>query len=411
MIRNRFPEATLLSALILATAVTTAIAQTASGGEDRVTIGVMTDMSGVLSDLSGQGSLTAVKMAVEDSGGKVLGKPIVVVDVDHQNKADIAASKANEWFDVQKVDMITDLTNSSVALAVISIADRKNRIAIVNGAGATRITNDSCTRHSIHYAWDTYAMANGTAKALLNRGGDSWYFLTADYAFGHQIERDVSRVVKENGGKVLGGARHPFNASDFSSFMLQAQASGAKIIGLANGGTDTINSIKSAREFKLLEGGRQSLAGLAVFITDIHGAGLKAAEGLLMTEAFYWDANDETRKWSRRFFEQMKKMPTAIQAANYSSTMHYLRAVRDVGSTDADKVMARMKATPINDFFARNGRIREDGRMVHDMYLMQVKTPAESRYPWDYYKTLATIPGDQAFQPLSESTCSFVKKP
>jgi len=371
----------------------------------------MTDMSGVLSDLSGQGSLTAVKMAVEDSGGKVLGKPIVVLDVDHQNKADIAASKANEWFDVQKVDMITDLTNSSVALAVINIADRKNRIAIVNGAGSTRITNDSCTRHSIHYAWDTYAMANGTAKALLKRGGDSWYFLTADYAFGHQIERDVSRVVKEAGGKVLGSARHPFNASDFSSFMLQAQASGAKIIGLANGGTDTINSIKSAREFKLLEGGRQSLAGLAVFITDIHGAGLKAAEGLLMTEAFYWDANDETRKWSRRFFEQMKKMPTAIQAANYSSTMHYLRAVREAGSTDADKVMARMKAAPINDFFASNGRIREDGRMVHDMYLMQVKSPAESRYPWDYYKTLAAIPGDQAFQPLSESTCSLVKKP
>lgn len=411
MIRTRLARATLLSALTLGTAVSPAIAQTPTGGEDRVTIGVMTDMSGVLSDLSGQGSLTAVKMAVEDSGGKVLGKSIVVLDVDHQNKADIAASKANEWFDVQKVDMITDLTNSSVALAVINIADRKNRIAIVNGAGSTRITNDSCTRHSIHYAWDTYAMANGTAKALLKRGGESWYFLTADYAFGHQIERDVSRVVKEAGGKVLGSARHPFNASDFSSFMLQAQASGAKIIGLANGGTDTINSIKSAREFKLLEGGRQSLAGLAVFITDIHGAGLKAAEGLLMTEAFYWDANDETRKWSRRFFEQMKKMPTAIQAANYSSTMHYLRAVREAGSTDADKVMARMKAAPINDFFARNGRIREDGRMVHDMYLMQVKSPAESRYPWDYYKTLAAIPGDQAFQPLSESTCPFVKKP
>ncbi len=382
----------------------------AQAPDDGVTIGVMTDMSGVLSDLSGGGSLTAVRMAVEDFGGTALGKPITVLDVDHQNKADIAANKANEWFDVQKVDMITDLTNSSVALAVMSVAERKKRIAIINGAGATRITNESCTPYSIHYAWDTYAMANGTAKALLKRGGDTWFFLTADYAFGHQIERDVSQVVKEDGGKVLGSTRHPFNASDFSSFMLQAQASGAKIIGLANGGTDTINSIKSAREFKLLEGGRQSLAGLAVFITDIHGAGLADSQGLLMTEAFYWDANEETRQWSKRFFERMKKMPTAIQAANYSSTLHYLRAVQAAGSTDADKVMAQMRQTPINDFFAKNGRIRADGRMVHDMYLMQVKAPAESKYPWDYYKMVATIPGDQAFMPLAKSTCALVKK-
>jgi len=382
----------------------------AQAPDDGVTIGVMTDMSGVLSDLSGGGSLTAVRMAVEDFGGTALGKPITVLDVDHQNKADIAANKANEWFDVQKVDMITDLTNSSVALAVMSVAERKKRIAIINGAGATRITNESCTPYSIHYAWDTYAMANGTAKALLKRGGDTWFFLTADYAFGHQIERDVSQVVKEDGGKVMGSTRHPFNASDFSSFMLQAQASGAKIIGLANGGTDTINSIKSAREFKLLEGGRQSLAGLAVFITDIHGAGLADSQGLLMTEAFYWDANDETRQWSKRFFERMKKMPTAIQAANYSSTLHYLRAVQAAGSTDADKVMAQMKQTPVNDFFAKNGRIRADGRMVHDMYLMQVKAPAESKYPWDYYKMLATIPGDQAFMPLAKSSCALVKK-
>ncbi|MGE0315319.1 MAG: ABC transporter substrate-binding protein [Lautropia sp.] len=404
-------RAKLITAALLAAApISALLAQNAPAPAQRVTIGVMTDMSGVLSDLSGQGSLTAVKMAVQDFGAMVLGKPIVVLDVDHQNKADIAANKANEWFDVQNVDMVTDLTNSSVALAVIGIADRKKRVAIVNGAGATRITNDSCTAHSVHYAWDTYAMANGTARALMKRGGDTWYFLTADYAFGHQTERDVTEVVKEGGGKVLGSARHPFNASDFSSFMLQAQASGAKIIGLANGGTDTINSIKSAREFKILEGGRQQLAGLAVFITDIHGAGLKAAEGLLMTEAFYWDANEETRKWSRRFFETMKKMPTAIQAANYSSTMHYLKAVRDVGDTDAAKVMARMKATPINDFFAKNGKILDNGRMVHDMYLMQVKSPAQSRYPWDYYQTLATIPGEQAFQPLSKSTCPLIKK-
>jgi branched-chain amino acid transport system substrate-binding protein len=400
----------LLAASLAALAAGAAPAP-AFADEAGVTIGVMTDMSGALSDLSGLGSVTAVKMAVEDAGGTALGRPIVVLDVDHQNKADIAANKAGEWFDVQKVDMITDLTNSSVALAVIGVAERKKRIAIVNGAGATRITNDSCTPYSIHYAWDTYAMANGTAKALLKRGGDTWFFLTADYAFGHQIERDVSQVVKEEGGKVVGTARHPFNASDFSSFMLQAQSSGARIIGLANGGTDTINSIKSAREFKLLEGGRQSLAGLAVFITDIHGAGLEDSQGLLMTEAFYWDANDATRQWSRRYFERMKKMPTAIQAANYSSTLHYLKAVAAVGSTDAAKVMDRMKATPVDDFFARDGRIREDGRMIHDMYLMQVKSPAESRFPWDYYKTLATIPGDQAFQPLSKSTCPMVKKP
>ena len=416
---TRLPATALLSALMpaLMSALPAALlaalpagAARAQQADDGVIIGVMTDMSGVLSDLSGSGSLTAVQMAVEDFGGSVLGKPITILDVDHQNKADIAASKANEWFDVQGVDMITDLTNSSVALAVMSVAERKKRIAIVNGAGATRITNDSCTPYSIHYAWDTYAMANGTAKALLKRGGDTWFFLTADYAFGHQIERDVSQVVKEEGGKVLGSTRHPFNASDFSSFMLQAQASRAKIIGLANGGTDTINSIKSAREFKLLEGGRQSLAGLAVFITDIHGAGLAAAQGLLMTEAFYWDANEENRQWSKRFFERMKKMPTAIQAANYSSTLHYLRAVKAVGSSDADKVMARMRETPVNDFFARNGHIRADGRMVHDMYLMQVKAPAESRYPWDYYKMVATIPGDQAFQPLEKSTCALVKK-
>ncbi len=405
---------------LLAAAVGTALALSAqahgqtqtpaSAPGQAVTIGVMTDMSGVLSDLSGQGSLTAVQMAVEDMGGKVLDRPIVVLDVDHQNKADIAANKAREWFDVNHVDMITDLTNSSVALAVVNVAADKKRIAIVNGAGTTRLTNDSCTPYSLHYAWDTYAMANGTAKALIKRGGDSWYFLTADYAFGHQIERDVSQVVKEAGGKVLGSARHPFNANDFSSFMLQAQASGARIIGLANGGTDTINSIKSAREFKVLESGRQQLAGLAVFITDIHGAGLAASEGLLMTEAFYWDADEQTRQWSRRFFERMKKMPTAIQAANYSSTLHYLKAVSDAGTTDADKVMARMKATPVNDFFAHNGRIRADGRMVHDMYLMQVKSPADSRYPWDYYRKVATIPGDEAFLPLAKSTCPLARK-
>ncbi|KWT95814.1 MULTISPECIES: ABC transporter substrate-binding protein [unclassified Variovorax] len=403
---NRLAGACGAAALAIASI---AQAQGDAVSDGAVRIGVITDMGGVLSELSGRGSAMAVKMAVEDFGGQVLGKPIEVLEVDHQNKADIAANKAREWFDVQKVDMITDLTNSAVALAAVDMAKQKNRIAIVNGAGALRLTNESCTPNSIHYAWDTYAMANGTARAIVKKGGDSWYFLTADYAFGQQIERDVTEVVTAAGGKVVGTSRHPFNASDFSSFMVAAKGSGAKIIGLANGGSDTINAIKSAQEFGI-DPAKQNLAGLAVFITDIHGVGLKAAQGVMLTEAFYWDSNDETRQWSRRFFERMKKMPTAIHAANYSSTMHYLRAVRDAGTDATGTVMAKMKATPVNDFFAKNGRIREDGRMVHDMYLMQVKTPAESKYPWDYYKRLATIPAADAFQPLAKSACPLVRK-
>ncbi|MDO9360161.1 MAG: ABC transporter substrate-binding protein [Polaromonas sp.] len=377
--------------------------------DDVVRIGVMTDMGGALSDLSGRGSVTAVRMAVEDFGARVLGKPVEVVEVDHQNKPDVASNKAREWFDVQKVDMVTDLTNSAVALAVVDLARQKNRIAIVNGAGATRLTNDSCTPNSVQYAWDTYAMANGTARAIIKKGGNTWYFLTADYAFGHQSEKDVTEVINSSGGKVVGSSRHPLNASDFSSFMLSAKNSGAKIIGLANGGSDTINAVKSAQEFGI-DPTKQNLAGLAVFITDIHGMGLKAAQGLQVTEAFYWDANEETRKWSRRYFEKMKKMPTAIQAANYSSTLHYLNAVKAAGTDAAPAVMAKMKSLKINDFFAKNGYIREDGRMVHDMYLVQAKSPADSKYPWDYYKVLATIPGEEAFQPLSKSTCSLVTK-
>ena len=377
--------------------------------DDAVRIGVLTDMGGALSDLSGRGSVMAVRMAVEDFGGKVLGKPIEVLEADHQNKADIASNKAREWFDVQKVDMVTDLTNSSAALAVVDVARQKNKVAIVNGAGTTRITNDSCTPNSVQYAWDTYAMANGTARAIIRNGGDTWYFLTADYAFGQQSEKDVTDVINASGGKVIGSSRHPLNASDFSSFMTSAKNSGAKIIGLANGGADTINAVKSAQEFGI-DPAKQHLAGLAVFITDIHSMGLKAAQGLQLTEAFYWDLNEQTRKWSRRYFERMKKMPTAIQAANYSSTLHYLNAVRDAGTDAAPAVMAKMKATKVNDFFARGGSIREDGRMVHDMYLVQVKSPAESKYPWDYYKVLATIPGQDAFQPLSRSACPLITK-
>jgi branched-chain amino acid transport system substrate-binding protein len=382
-------------------------AQAAGISDDAVRIGVLTDMSSALADLSGQGSVTAVRMAVEDFGGKVLGKPIEVLAADHHSKPDVASGTARKWFDVDKVDMITDLTNSSVALAVVDVAKAKDRIAIVNGAGTTRLTNQSCSPTSIHYAWDTYAMAHGTARAIVKNGGDTWYFLTADYAFGHQIEKDVTKVVTDAGGKVLGSARHPFNANDLSSFVLSAKASGAKIIGLANGGGDTINSIKAAREFGV-DPQRQHLAGLAVFITDVHGLGLEQAQGLLLTTAFYWDRNDETRKWSRRFYERMKKMPTAIQAANYSSTMHYLKAVQAAGTDDAAAVMKKMKETKIDDFFAHGGVIRADGRMVHDMYLAQVKSPAQSHYAWDYYKILATIPGAEAFQPLSESACPAV---
>lgn len=374
-----------------------------------VRIGVLTDMTGALSDLSGAGSVTAVRMAVEDYGGKVLGRPVEVVDADHQNKPDVAANRAREWFDVQQVDMVTDLTNSAVALAVVGLARDKGRVAIVNGAGTVRLSNDACTPNGIHYAWDTYAMANSTARAIVRNGGTSWYFLTADYAFGHQIEKDVSDVVRSQGGTVAGSSRHPFNASDFSSFVVSAQGSKAKIVGLANGGTDTMNAIKAARDFGLIDAGQQ-LAGLSVFITDIHGVGLQLAQGLLMTEAFYWDLDDATRKWSRRYFERMKKMPTAIQAANYSSTMHYLKAVEAAGTDAPDAVVAKMKATRIDDFFARGGTIRADGRMVHEMYLVRVKKPSESKYPWDYYQVVAKVPGDEAFQPLSRSACPLVKR-
>lgn len=401
-------RSTLLAAALAAALAPSAFAQSA-GSDGAVRIGVVTDMTGALSDLSGRGSVTAVRMAVEDFGGQALGKPVEVLEMDHQNKPDIASSKVREWFDTQNVDMVTDLTNSAVALAAMGVAREKNRIAIVNGAGATRITNDACTPNSVHYAWDTYAMANGTARALLKQGGNSWYFLTADYAFGHQSEKDVTEVVNANGGKVLGSARHPLGASDFSSFMVSAKNSGAKIIGLANGGADTINAIKSAQEFGV-DPKKQNLAGLAVFITDIHSAGLKASQGLILTEAFYWDLNDQTRQFARRYFERMKKMPTAIQAANYSSTLHYLRAVKEAGTDATPAVMAKMKSMKVNDFFARNGTIREDGRMVHDMYLVQVKQPGESKHPWDYYKVLATIPGDEAFQPLAKSGCPLVKK-
>jgi branched-chain amino acid transport system substrate-binding protein len=383
--------------------------QAASGNNDHVRIGVLTDMAGTFSDISGPGAVEAVKMAVEDFGGKSLGRPIDVLVADHQNKPDIGASIAREWFDREGVVMIQDLMNSSVALAVMNLAVANDRVAIVNGASSSSITNEKCSPNSIHYTWDTYALAKSTAQASVRRGGDTWFFVTVDYAYGRALAADTAEFVKAAGGKVLGEVRHPLNTSDFSSFLLQAQTSGTKIVGLANGGTDTINAIKTAREFGFGKSGQQ-LAALALNLNDAVGLGLDAAQGLLLTEAFYWDMNDEARAWSQRFFKRVKKMPTSTQAGDYSSTMHFLKAVQAAATTEANAVMAKMRDLPIRDFFAQNGKIRIDGRMVHDMYLMQVKAPAESQGPWDLYKLLATIPGDEAFRPLSDSACPLVKK-
>ena len=374
-----------------------------------VKIGVLTDMSGFLADASGEGSATAVRMAVADFGGKVLGKPIEVVAADNLNKADVAANLARQWYDADHVDMIIDLGNSATALSTVAIAKQKNRIAIATLPGTTRITNEDCGPTSIHYAYDSYALANGIANTLVKNGLDTWYFITIDFAGGHSIEKVATEMIKASGGKVLGAARHPMNTTDFSSFILQAQASKAKVVGFASAGDSAINAIKTAREFGLAKSG-QTLAGLYIFISDITSLGLEAGQGMYVTTAFYWDYNDETRKWSKRYFEKMKRMPTMAQAADYSATVHYLNAVKAAGTDEASAVMKKMKETPINDFFARNGRIREDGRMVHDMYLAQVKSPAESRYPYDYYSIKKVIPGDQAFQPLAKSTCPLLKK-
>ena len=372
-------------------------------------IGVLTDMSGQFSHEFGEGAVTAVKMAVEDFGGKVLGKPIEVLVADHQNKPDIASGLARKWFDVDHVDMVANLINSSIALTVSQLAKEKNRIAIINGSGSSRLTNDACTPNSVHYAYDTYALARGTGSALLKAGRKSWYFLTADYAFGHALEADTSAVVKGLGGEIVGSTRYPIETFDQSSFLLQAQASKAQVIGLAGSGTVLVNAIKSAQEFGIAKGG-QTLAGLLVWITDIKSLGLSAAQGLVLTNAFYWDRDDETRAWSRRFHERMKRMPHMGDAGDYSSTMHYLKAIEAAGTDEAQAVMSKMREMPINDFFAKNGRIREDGRMVHDMYVYEVKKPSESKGDWDYYKLREVIPGEQAFRPLKDSVCPLVKK-
>ncbi len=375
-----------------------------------VRIGVLTDMSGLYSDLGGAGSVLAAKMAIDDFKAAEKGKafPIDLVSADHQNKADVGAQKAREWYDTQGVDMVTDVLNSAVALAVAKLTAEKKRILIDTGAASTRLTNEDCSPYTVHYVYDTYSLANGTGNAIVKGGGKTWFFLTADYAFGHSLESDTSNVVKASGGQVLGAVRHPLNASDFSSFLLQAQASKAQVVGLANAGGDTINAIKAANEFGLTK--TQSLAGLLVFITDIHSLGLQIAQGMMLTDGWYWDQNDESRKFGKRYFEQLKKMPSMNQAGVYSAVTTYLKAVQAAGTDNSDAVMAQMKKMKINDMFTRNGYIRADGRMVHDMYLMQVKKPADSKYPWDYFTVKATIPAEEAFLPLAKSQCALVKK-
>jgi branched-chain amino acid transport system substrate-binding protein len=384
-------------------------AGSASGQISGVKIGVLNDQSGLYADLSGLGGFDAVKMAVEDFGGTVGGAKIEVVTADHQNKSDIGSSVARQWYDQDHVDLIMDVPNSGVALAINEVAREKNKIAIFSGPGSSDLTNAKCSPSGIHWTYDTYALAKGTGSAITKNGGTSWFFLTADYAFGQALERDTAAVVEANGGKVLGEVRTPLSTPDFSSFLLQAQGSGAKVIGLANAGGDTINSIKQAGEFGITAGGQQ-LAGLLVFITDINALGLKSAQGLQLTASFYWDQNDETRAWSKRFFERNHKEPTMAQAGLYGAAMHYLNAVKAVNSTDTAKVMAQMRKTPINDFMTKNGVLREDGKVMRDMYLFQVKTPAESKGPWDYYKLVREIPAAEVTRPLSESVCPLVKK-
>jgi branched-chain amino acid transport system substrate-binding protein len=392
---------------LAAAALCAAFAAQAQVSNDTVKIGFITDMSGLYTDIDGAGGAEAIKMAIADAGGNINGKKIEFISADHQNKADIAASKAREWFDQQGVDMLIGGTNSGANLAMAKVAAEKKKIFISIGAGSARLTNEECTPYTVHYAYDTIALARGTGGALVKQGGKNWYFLTADYAFGQSLEKDTSELVKAAGGKVLGSVKHPLSASDFSSFLLQAQSSGAQILGLANAGGDAINAIKAANEFGINK--KMKLAGLLIFINDVHSLGLNLTQGMYLTDGWYWDANAETRAWSKRYFEKMKKEPSMLQAGDYSAASNYLKAVKAVGGDDSDKVMAYLKANKINDVFAKNGVIRPDGRMVHDMYLMEVKKPSESKYPWDYYKLVATIPGDQAYATKAETKCSLWK--
>jgi branched-chain amino acid transport system substrate-binding protein len=398
-----------LMAALFAAFCAAATAAHAQGNPEPIRLGLILDMSSIYADITGIGSVTAAKMAVEDFGGKVLGRPIEVLYADHQNKADIAAAIATKWFEENNVVALMDVAASSPALAVMNVARKKNRIVMLSGPGASSITNESCTPISVHYAYDTYALAHTTGLAVVRRGGKTWFFIAADYTFGHQLEADTAAVVKAAGGTVLGDAQVPMGTSDFSSYLLRAQQSKAQVIGIANSGSDLINTVKQAAEFGIPQSG-QKLAGLLVYVTDIHSMGLPTTQGMVLSAAFYWNLNQATRQWSQRFFARLHKMPDMSQAGVYSATMHYLQAVAAAGTTDTAAVMKKMEETPIHDFFAPNGRIRPDGLMVHDMYLFQVKAPAESKGPWDYYKLLATIPPDEAFQPLAQSRCPLLHR-
>ncbi|MCP3392903.1 ABC transporter substrate-binding protein [Bradyrhizobium sp. CCGB12] len=399
------PIAALVSAagLLSAALISPTFAQQAP-----LKIGVLSDFSSVYSDIGGQGNVEATKMAIEDFGGQMFGKPIDMVAADVLNKPDVASTIARKWWETEGVDMIIDLPTSATALAVMELSKQYEKIMIVTDAASSDITGKSCSPYTAHWTYDTYANAHTVGSAIVKNGGDTWFFLTADYVFGHSVERDTGDVVKAAGGKVLGSVKHPLNTADFSSFLLQAQASKAKIIGLANGGGDTINAIKQAGEFGIVAGG-QNLAAIVMFISDVHSLGLKLAQGLIITEAYYWDLNDKTRAFGKRFLERVKRMPTMNQAATYSATLHYLKAVQAAGTRDTKTVMAKMRELPVRDAFTDNGVLREDGRMVHSMYLFQVKKPEESKAPWDYYKLLAEVPADQAFRPLKDGGCPLVK--
>jgi branched-chain amino acid transport system substrate-binding protein len=396
----------IIGVVALALAAGTAQAQV-SGGV--VKLGVLNDQSGLYADITGQGSVVAARMAVEDFGAAKKGLKVEVVFADHQNKPDVGSAIARKWYDAEGVDAILDVPTSSIALAVSEITKEKNKAFLVSGAAASDLTGKACSPNTIHWTYDTWMLANGTGSAIVKTGGDSWFFVTADYAFGHALERDTEAVVLKSGGKVLGKVRHPLNTQDFSSFLLQAQSSKAKVIGLANAGGDTINSIKQASEFGIVKAG-QSLAGMLVFISDIHGLGLDKAQGLIFTESFYWDQNDQTRAWTKRFVAQNGgKYPTMVHAGVYSSVLHYLKAVEALKSDDGGKVIAKMKEMPTDDTLFGKGRVRQDGRKIHPAYLVEVKKPSESKGPYDYYKIRATIPADQAFRPEKEGGCPLVK--
>lgn len=399
---------TLTAALALAGLSFAVPSQAAEISDNVIRIGFITDMSSVYSDLDGKAGADAIRMAIADAGGEINGKKIELLVADHQNKADIASARARAWFDEQHLDMLVGGTNSATALAMAAVAKEKKKPFIAVGPGSSALTNAQCTPYTVHYAYNTVALARGTGSAVVKTGGKTWFFLTADYAFGHSLEKDTADVVKKDGGKVLGEVKVPLNNSDFSSFILQAQSSKAQILGLANAGTDFSNSVKAADEFGLTK--TMKLAGLLVFINDIHALGLKATQGMYLTSAWYWNQSDASRKWAQRFYEKEKRMPSFVQAGDYSAVDFYLKGVKATGTDDGDALMKWMKSTKINDMFTQGGYVREDGLMVHNMYLMQVKTPAESKKAWDYYNVAQTLPGDEVYGSLAESTCAFIKK-